>query len=62
MATGEVTFRMDDKEITVNVNQIADQQEEHTECFQLDFFEELEEDEHHRPHPGIEQVLVQSIE
>ncbi|MCH82234.1 hypothetical protein A2U01_0003035 [Trifolium medium] len=62
MATGEVTFRVDDNEVTFNVHNLMNQKKELTEYYQVDMVETLVGEELARPKVGVEQVILESIE
>ncbi|MCI06819.1 hypothetical protein A2U01_0027880 [Trifolium medium] len=61
METGEIKFRVDGKEVTFNLNNMV-QPKETPKCYQVDLIVTLIKEQRETPPPGVERVLVQSIE
>ncbi|MCI50403.1 hypothetical protein A2U01_0071647, partial [Trifolium medium] len=61
METGEIKFRVDDKEVTFNLNNMV-QSKKTPECYQIDLVDTLIKEHQENPPPGVKRVLVQSIE
>ncbi|MCH86524.1 hypothetical protein A2U01_0007382, partial [Trifolium medium] len=62
METGEIKFRVDGNEVTFNINNMVHQKKEKPECYKIDLVETLVERQLETPKPGIDQVLLQSLE
>jgi hypothetical protein len=62
MGTGDVTFRVDDNEVTFNVNIMMTRNKEKIECYQVDMVEALVEEEVKKTATGIERVITRPVE
>ncbi|MCH95291.1 hypothetical protein A2U01_0016266, partial [Trifolium medium] len=62
METGEIKFRVDDTVVTFNINNMMQQKKEASTCYKIDVVETLVREQLETPNPGIEQVILQSLE
>jgi hypothetical protein len=62
MATREVSFKVDDNEVTFNIDDMMSQKKDKTKCYWVDVLEELVGEELGRPKPGVEPAILQSLD
>jgi hypothetical protein len=62
METGELKFRVDGTEVTFNINIMIRQKKEKSESYKVDLVETLIWEQLETPNPGVDQVILQSLE
>ncbi|MCI29410.1 hypothetical protein A2U01_0050619, partial [Trifolium medium] len=53
---------VDENEVTFNINNMVHQKKEKSECYKIDLVETLVREQLETPNPGVNQVILQSLE